>query len=215
MRALEGLDLRVAGGGVFGLLGPNGAGKTTLVKLVLAIAFPTAGRARVLGRTPGDIAAKARIGYLPENHRYPSHLTGKQVLHYFARLSGLRDPERSRRVASLLKRVRMDAAGDVKVHRYSKGMMQRLGMAALRAALPGLVVAPPPPPGTAGAGAAGTGAPGPAAPSETLLQLAGDRAALNRLIDALRAQGAEIDAVVPRRQSLEEVFVRVVGEGEP
>ena len=310
MRALEGLDLRVAGGGVFGLLGPNGAGKTTLVKLVLAIAFPTAGRARVLGRTPGDIAAKARIGYLPENHRYPSHLTGKQVLHYFARLSGLRDPERSRRVASLLKRVRMDAAGDVKVHRYSKGMMQRLGMAqalvndpellildeptdgvdpvgrreirdllleqkergttiflnshllseverlcdrvailkegrlvregsvedltrpggsyevrahrlrpdglaALRAGLAGLVVPPPPPPGTAGAGAAGTGAPGPAAPSETLLQLAGDRAALNRLIDALRAQGAEIDAVVPRRQSLEEVFVRVVGEGEP
>ena len=90
-------------------------------------AFPTAGRARVLGRTPGDIAAKARIGYLPENHRYPSHLTGKQVLHYFARLSGLRDPERSRRVASLLKRLRMDAAGDVKVHRYSKGMMQRHG----------------------------------------------------------------------------------------
>src|SRR5207249_11848838 len=89
------------------------------------------------------------------------------------------------------------------------------GLAALRAGLAGLVVPPPPPPGTAGAGAAGTGAPGPAAPSETLLQLAGDRAALNRLIDALRAQGAEIDAVVPRRQSLEEVFVRVVGEGEP
>jgi len=292
----------VAGGGVFGLLGPNGAGKTTLVKLALAIAFPTSGRARVLGRAPGDIAAKARIGYLPENHRYPSHLTGEQVLHYFARLSGLRDPERSRRVAALLKRVRMEGARDVKVHRYSKGMMQRLGMAqalvnepdllildeptdgvdpvgrreirdllleqkergttiflnshllseverlcdrvailkegrlvregnvedltrpggsyevrahhlrpdglaALRAAAPGLVVPPP--------GPAGTGALRPAAASDTVLQLAGDRAALNRLIDALRAQGAEIDAVLPRRQSLEEVFVRVVGEGEP
>src|SRR6202008_4067205 len=108
VRALADLDLSVPRGAVFGLLGPNGAGKTTLAKLLLGIAFPTAGRATVLDRPPGDIEAKARIGYLPENHRYPPHLTGEQVLHFFGRLSGLRRPERSRRVDALLKRVRMD-----------------------------------------------------------------------------------------------------------
>jgi ABC-2 type transport system ATP-binding protein len=129
VRALQGIDLRVPRGSVFGLLGPNGAGKTTLVKILLGIAFPSGGRASVLGRTPGDVRAKARIGYLPENHRYPAHLTGAQVLHHFGRLSAIREPARSQRVDGLLRRVRMEEWGTTRSIKYSKGMMQRLGMA--------------------------------------------------------------------------------------
>src|SRR5437773_2302109 len=102
--ALRGLDLAVPSGQTFGLLGPNGAGKTTLVKLLLGIAFPTSGTASVLGRPAGDVRSRARIGYLPESHRYPPHLTGEQVLHHFGRLSRLRRPARTRRVDHLLRR---------------------------------------------------------------------------------------------------------------
>jgi ABC-2 type transport system ATP-binding protein len=129
VQALDRLDLRVPRGTVFGLLGPNGAGKTTLVKVALGIARATSGRAEVLGRPAGDVPVRARIGYLPENHRYPAHLSGAQVLHFFGQLSGLAEPERSKRVESLLRRVRMDEWRDTAVRRYSKGMMQRLGMA--------------------------------------------------------------------------------------
>ncbi|MFQ5877559.1 MAG: ABC transporter ATP-binding protein [Acidobacteriota bacterium] len=129
VRALCGVDLGVPRGRVFGLLGPNGAGKTTLVKLLLGIAFPTSGRAWLLGRPAGDVRARARVGYLPENHRYPQHLTGEQVLHYFGRLSGIPEPLRRRRVDDLLRLVRMEEWRRVRVGKYSKGMMQRLGMA--------------------------------------------------------------------------------------
>ena len=295
MRALDGLDLTVPRGAVFGLLGPNGAGKTTLVKLALGIAHPSGGEVRILGRPGGDVAVRARVGYLPENHRYPAHLTGAQVLDFFGRLSGLREPARSLRVEGLLRRVRMEEWRATPVRKYSKGMMQRLGLAqailndpdflildeptdgvdpvgrreirdllleqkargatiflnshllseverlcdrvailksgklvreggideltrtksaweidvrapsapalaAIVAATPGLRPAPP----AAGAATAGT----------TMLEIEGAAADMNRALDALRAGGVGIDAVRPRRESLEEVFVKVVRDGD-
>jgi len=303
--ALKGLDLVVPRGQTFGLLGPNGAGKTTLVKLLLGIAFPTAGKASVLGRPIGDVPTRRLVGYLPENHRYPAHLTGEQVLHHFGRLSGLRRPERSRRVDALLKRVRMDEWRSVRVHKYSKGMMQRLGMAQAILNEPDLLILDEPTDGVdpigrreirdllleqkargatiflnshllseverlcdrvailnegallregsvadltrpqsawqievrstasgaieaacrrvpgagvvegraQGAGPAESRVQG-ASAAERRVQVLGDAAALNALIDALRAQQVEILAVTPRRDSLEDVFVRVLHEGE-
>ncbi len=297
VRALLGLDLRVPLGQTFGLLGPNGAGKTTLVKLLLAIAFPTSGRATVLDRPPGDVRAKARIGYLPENHRYPPHLTGEQVLHHFGRLSGLERNLRSRRVTALLRRVRMQEWSGVRVHKYSKGMMQRLGMAQAILNDPDLLILDEPTDGVDPIGRReirdllleqkqrGTtiflnshllseverlcdrvailkdgvlrrdgrvvdltqpksafqievrpAAPGileaatarvpdlrvvaPPGPGASLqapgrLELSGDVPALNGAIDALRGRGVEIVSILPRRDSLEDVFVRVLEEGEP
>ena len=303
MRALSGLDLKVSRGSVFGLLGPNGAGKTTLVKLALGIAFPTAGQVSILGRPAGDVGTRARVGYLPENHRYPAHLTGAQTLRFFGRLSGMDEPELGRRVESLLRRVKMEEWRSTPVRRYSKGMMQRLGMAqailnqpdlvildeptdgvdpvgrreirdllleqkdrgatiflnshllsevervcdrvailkegrlvregqvedltrvssafevethgasrermeTLAARFPGLVVAPPAPPPVGGEAATGV------LEGALVMTFSGDPAGLNRLIDALRAEHVSIAAVRPRRESLEEVFVKVVRDGE-
>ncbi|MGH9749641.1 MAG: ATP-binding cassette domain-containing protein [Candidatus Polarisedimenticolia bacterium] len=129
MQALKGLELSVPRGRIFGLLGPNGAGKTTLAKLLLGIAFPTRGSAAVLGRPPGDLGSLARIGYLPEGHRYPPHLTGTQVLIHFARLSGIPAAGRAARVAALLRRVGLQEWGGMRAQRYSKGMLQRIGLA--------------------------------------------------------------------------------------
>jgi ABC-2 type transport system ATP-binding protein len=305
--ALKGLDLRVSTRQTFGLLGPNGAGKTTLVKLLLAIAYPTSGSATVLDRAPGDVRAKTRIGYLPENHRYPYHLTGEQLLHHFGRLSGLEAKVRARRVEELLRRVRMEEWRNVRVHKYSKGMMQRLGMAQAILNHPDLLILDEPTDGVdpigrreirdllleqrdrgatiflnshllseverlcdrvailkdgvllregevsdltrpksvfqietrkaePGAIEAALGRvpalrravtmapPAPGAPpvvsgpptqSVTRLELAGDVPTLNQAIDALRAGGVAITSILPRRDSLEDVFVRVLEEGEP
>jgi ABC-2 type transport system ATP-binding protein len=305
VRALDGLTLRVPRGAVFGLLGPNGAGKTTLVKVALGIAHATSGAVQVLGRPAGDVAARARIGYLPENHRYPLHLTGEQVLHFFGALSGIEAADRTRRVDELLRRVRMEEWRTTPVRRYSKGMLQRLGLAqailnepdllildeptdgvdpvgrreirdllleqkergatiflnshllseverlcdrvailkagrlvreghvddltrtesvweidvrglgpalsqTLRARLPGLRPATVPPPLSPGAPAAGAVEPGQA----TTLEIAGSLDDLNRAIDALRAEGCVIAGVRARRESLEDVFVKVVRDGE-
>jgi ABC-2 type transport system ATP-binding protein len=276
VRALQGIDL----------------GKTTLVKILLGIAFPSGGRASVLGRPPGDVRAKARIGYLPENHRYPAHLTGAQVLHHFGRLSAIREPARSQRVDGLLRRVRMEEWGTTRSIKYSKGMMQRLGMAQAVLNEPDLLILDEPTDGVDPIGrhelrdlvleqkergatiflnshllseverlcdrvailkegrlvrqgtldeltrrtetheielrgiertaldallasigglqrieeAGGEG---------HRLELSGDDAALNRAIDAVRAAGATIVAIKPRKDSLEDVFVKVVGENEP
>jgi ABC-2 type transport system ATP-binding protein len=312
VQALSALDLKVPRGAVFGLLGPNGAGKTTLVKLALGIAFPTGGRVTVLDRPAGDVETRARVGYLPENHRYPAHLTGEQTLYFFGRLSGLGDPELGRRVELLLKRVKLEDWRGTPVRKYSKGMMQRLGMAqailnepdllildeptdgvdpvgrreirdllleqkdrgatiflnshllsevervcdrvailkegrlvregqvddltrvsslfeleahgasrerllSLAARFPGLVVAPPAPP-AAGAAPERASAPGaagrPTADEPVILTFPGGHADLNRLIDVLRSEQVSIASVRPRRDSLEEVFVRVVSDGE-
>jgi ABC-2 type transport system ATP-binding protein len=128
--ALDGLDLRVEPGEVFGLLGPNGAGKTTTVKILLGLTVPSAGSARVLGRTVSDPESRRRVGYLPEGHRFPGYLTARQTLRIFGRMSGMESAALDRRVNPLLERVGLERWADVRVRRFSKGMTQRLGLAA-------------------------------------------------------------------------------------
>ncbi len=101
-RALDRLTLEVEPGEVFGFLGPNGAGKTTTLKLLMQLVYPTSGRAEILGRPVGDLAAKQRIGYLAENPYFYDHLTAEELLHYFAELFGIRGAERRMRVNALL-----------------------------------------------------------------------------------------------------------------
>src|SRR5690606_38053838 len=100
--ALDGLDLHVSTGEVFGFLGPNGAGKTTTLKLLMQLIFPTAGTATILGRPAGDVDVRRRIGYLPENPSFYDNLTGEELLSYFASLFGYRGRERQARVERLL-----------------------------------------------------------------------------------------------------------------
>ncbi len=127
--ALEDVTLSVSEGVIFGLLGPNGAGKTTLIKIVLGILFPTSGSAKLLERPINDIQTKEKIGYLPENHRYPDFLKGGEVLDYFARLSAVEKNRLERNKAELLKLVNLEKWENTKIKKYSKGMQQRLGLA--------------------------------------------------------------------------------------
>jgi len=127
--ALDEVSLSVEEGSIFGLLGPNGAGKTTLVKILLGIIFPTSGTGTLLGEPLNSTRAKERIGYLPENHRYPDFLKGGDVLEYYARLSGVEKARRQRNKADLLKLVNMEKWENTKLKKYSKGMLQRLGLA--------------------------------------------------------------------------------------
>ena len=129
VEALRPLDLEVGPGEVFGLLGPNGAGKTTLVKLLLGLVRPTAGAATLLGRPVADADARREVGYLPEGHRFPPFLTGRDTLDLFARMGGVDGDRRAKRAPALLDLVRLGGAADRKVGTYSKGMLQRLGIA--------------------------------------------------------------------------------------
>ncbi len=129
LRALDGVDLSVRPGEVFGLLGANGAGKTTLVKVLLGLSHPTAGLVALRGRDPRQAAARARTGYLPEGHRFPGYLTAEATLRLFGRLAGLTEGALDRRMPELLELVGLSARGRDRVGRYSKGMTQRLGLA--------------------------------------------------------------------------------------
>ncbi|MBM4160032.1 MAG: ABC transporter ATP-binding protein [Ignavibacteria bacterium] len=129
VEALKAVDLSVTRGEIFGLLGPNGAGKTTFVKILLSIAYPTSGDAQVFGHKLGAIHIRKKSGYLPENHRYPPFLTGLQTLLLFGGLHGLKGPSLMQKARSLLERVGLKDWMNVKIKRYSKGMLQRLGMA--------------------------------------------------------------------------------------
>jgi len=128
-RALDGLTLEVAPGEVFGFLGPNGAGKTTTLKLLMRLVFPTSGEARILGRPPGDPAMTRRIGYLAENPYYYDYLTAEELLGYFAGLFGYRGTERRHRVERLLDTVQIGAERRLPLRKFSKGMIQRVGLA--------------------------------------------------------------------------------------
>jgi ABC-2 type transport system ATP-binding protein len=128
--AVDGLDLRVEPGEVFGLLGPNGAGKTTTVKILLGLTRPSAGSARLFGLSASDPGSRRRVGYLPEGHRFPGYLTARQTLSIFGRMSGMDSATLARRIPMLLERVRLSDWTDVRVKKYSKGMTQRLGLAA-------------------------------------------------------------------------------------
>jgi ABC-2 type transport system ATP-binding protein len=140
VRALDGLDLHVASGEVFGLLGPNGAGKTTTVKILLGLTHPTSGRAELFGLPASDPASRRRVGYLPEGHRFPGYLTARQTLSIFGRMSGVGNADLEARIPELLARVRLSDWADVKVRKFSKGMTQRLGLAASLVHRPGLLL---------------------------------------------------------------------------
>ena len=127
--ALDNLTLEVARGEVFGFLGPNGAGKTTTLKLLMQLIFPTTGRAWILDRPVGDVAMRRRIGYLPENPTFYDNVSAEELLGYFASIFGYRGAERSRRVAGLLDEVGLGAERRMQLRKYSKGMIQRVGLA--------------------------------------------------------------------------------------
>jgi ABC-2 type transport system ATP-binding protein len=128
-RALDRLTLSVEPGEVFGFLGPNGAGKTTTLKLLMQLVFPTSGQATILGRPVGDLAVRRRIGYLPENPYFYDNLSAEELLHYFARLFGMSAADRTARVNHLLDRVGLGAERRMQLRKYSKGMVQRVGIA--------------------------------------------------------------------------------------
>jgi ABC-2 type transport system ATP-binding protein len=127
--SLDGLTMQVQEGEVFGLLGPNGAGKSTTIKLLMGIIFPTAGSARMLGKPVSDVTMHAQIGYLPEQPYFYDYLTAAEVLDYFARFHGYSAAERSERVQKMLKKVGLETAGKIQLRKYSKGMLQRVGLA--------------------------------------------------------------------------------------
>jgi len=129
VQALQGIALHVRRGEVFGLLGPNGAGKSTLVKILMTVVRPTRAEGTLLGRPIGHKPTLAKVGYLPENHRFPRYLTGRQTLDFFAALAKTDRPTRRRRAEQLLETVGMTAWADARVSTYSKGMMQRIGLA--------------------------------------------------------------------------------------
>jgi ABC-2 type transport system ATP-binding protein len=128
-RALNGLTLEVGEGDVFGFLGPNGAGKTTTLKLLMQLIFPTSGRAEILGRPVGSIEVKRRIGYLPENPYFYDHLTAEELLEYFGALFGYSAAERRKRASALLDQVGIGAERRLQLRKFSKGMLQRVGIA--------------------------------------------------------------------------------------
>jgi ABC-2 type transport system ATP-binding protein len=128
-RALDRLTLSVEPGEVFGFLGPNGAGKTTTLKLLMRLVFPTSGHAEILGKPIGDLSIKRRIGYLPEHPYFYDYLTAQELLSYFAGLFGYRGPESIARVNRLLDEVGIGAERRLQLRKFSKGMLQRVGIA--------------------------------------------------------------------------------------
>ena len=139
-RALDALTLEVNEGEVFGFLGPNGAGKTTTLKLLMRLVFPTSGRAEILGKPLGDLSARRRLGYLPENPYFYDHLTAEELLMYFAGLFGYSGPDRRARVNRLLDEVGIGAERRLQLRKFSKGMLQRVGIAQALINDPELVV---------------------------------------------------------------------------
>ena len=128
-RALDRLSLAIEQGEVFGFLGPNGAGKTTTLKLLMQLIFPTSGRAAILGRPVGDVAVRRRIGYLPENPYFYDYLTAEELLTYFAQLLDVPAADRRQRVNRLLDRVGIGRERRFQLRKFSKGMIQRVGIA--------------------------------------------------------------------------------------
>src|ERR1700758_1266384 len=128
-QALEPLHLSVEEGEIFGFLGPNGAGKTTTLKMLMGLVFPTAGTARILGREWTDPAIKAQIGFLPEQPYFYDYLTAHELLDYYGQLSGVPAKNRKQRIDEVLHRVGLDDVTGVQLRKFSKGMLQRAGIA--------------------------------------------------------------------------------------
>lgn len=140
VHALRGIEMRVRRGEVFGLLGPNGAGKSTLVKILMTVISPTKAEGTMLGHRVGHKATLARVGYLPEHHKFPEYLTGEQVVDFYAALAGVERAARRKRTPELLELVGMKDWAKTKIRGYSKGMRQRVGIAQALANDPDLVV---------------------------------------------------------------------------
>lgn len=139
-RALDRLTLTVDTGEVYGFLGPNGAGKSTTLKLLMGLIAPTSGSARLLGKPVGDRDAKRRLGFLPENPYFYDYLTAEELLAYYGGLCGLRGADRTRRVAAVLDEVGIGAERRMRLRSYSKGMVQRVGVAQAIIGEPELVI---------------------------------------------------------------------------
>lgn len=140
VNALNNFTFNVEQGEIFGLLGPNGAGKTTLIKILLAITFPTSGSAKIFGTDVSSSKWKTKVGYLPENHRFPNYLTGEQVLSYYGQLSGMKnDANMSKRIDEMLGLMNLTQWRKTKIKKYSKGMMQKIGLAQAMLSDPDLI----------------------------------------------------------------------------
>ncbi|HCF60205.1 MAG TPA: hypothetical protein DFS52_19685 [Myxococcales bacterium] len=140
VQALRGLDLSVRAGEIFGFLGPNGAGKSTTIKILTGLIRQDGGEVRIFGAPPGSDGAKRRIGFLPENPVFYEHLSGQELLEHYAKLLGLDRAKRRARVAELLGLVGMQKAARLQMRRYSKGMVQRIGIAQALLQDPDLVI---------------------------------------------------------------------------
>ena len=127
--ALRPLHLQVEEGEIFGFLGPNGAGKTTTLKLLMGLVYPTAGSARILGSEINDPRMKAQIGFLPEQPYFYDYLTAAELLEYYAQLSGIAGKDRKRRVSEVLVQVGLPNVSGMQLRKFSKGMLQRVGIA--------------------------------------------------------------------------------------
>lgn len=140
VHALRDVTMQVGQGEIFGLLGPNGAGKSTLVKILTTVIRPSRAEGSLLGRPIGHKPTLARVGYLPEHHRFPDYLTGRQVVDYFGALANTPRAERRKRGEELLDFVGMRDWADQRVSKYSKGMRQRIGIAQALVSNPDLVI---------------------------------------------------------------------------
>lgn len=129
VEAVRGISFEVRRGEIFGFLGPNGAGKTTTIKTLLGLIFPSAGEVRLFGRPVTDPAARRRVGFLPENPYLYQYLTAREIMDLAGRLVGMREPERGRRAEELLRRVGLGSVMDRPIRKFSKGMLQRTGLA--------------------------------------------------------------------------------------
>jgi ABC-2 type transport system ATP-binding protein len=186
LRAVAGVSFRVEPGEVFGLLGPNRAGKTTLVKMLLSLCKPTAGRVARLGRPAGDRITLARVGYVHENHAFPRYLSATALLGYYGALSLLPEPEVKARIPQLLERVGLADRAHEPIARFSKGMVQRLGVAQALVNDPELLVLDEPSEGLDLAG------------RQMLRELAAEQRARGRSVLLVSHVLAEVEAVCDR-----------------
>ncbi|MCP4869545.1 MAG: ABC transporter ATP-binding protein [Proteobacteria bacterium] len=137
---LSKLDVEVKRGETFGYIGPNGSGKTTTIKLLMGLNFPTAGHAEIFGHPIGSMAARAKVGYLPERPYFYDYLTALEFLHFYGQLLGMDKAARVKRIDELLPMVHMERARDIQLRKFSKGMLQRVGLAQALMGEPELVV---------------------------------------------------------------------------
>jgi ABC-2 type transport system ATP-binding protein len=138
--AVSGLDLNIQPGEIFGLLGPNGAGKTTTIKMIVGLLRPDQGSVRLFGQPPSQVSARARIGFLPENPYFYDYLTAEEFLDFYGRLHGLDRETRRARVAATIEKVGLAGKERLALRKFSKGMVQRLGLAQAILHEPDLVI---------------------------------------------------------------------------